>query len=402
MSNLKYWVWLSNLRGLGPQMKLTLLGNLLTPENIYYADEEELILAGADKRTVEALRDRSFDSAERILADCYRLGIRLLTIQDTEYPDRLRNIFDPPILLYLQGRMPLFDEEVAVAVVGSRRCTPYGVSSAETLSYAMAKQGALVLSGLARGIDTAALMGALRAGGPVAAVLGNGHDVIYPPENRGIYADVAAAGVLISEYPPGTAPEASHFPVRNRIMSGLSLAVLVVEAEERSGALITAHTALEQGRDVYAVPGPIDAPNSRGTNRLLRDGAGLVAEAGDLLRNYGEQYPHKLRLQAVAPIQPLGYAYRQVEKLSREVEKEERQEEKEALPVLRLSETDTITDDQLQILRALEEGTLHVDELIEKTQLPARRVLSALTMLELENYVQQGKAKYFTLAVTLA
>ena len=401
MSNLKYWVWLADLRGLGSQMKLALLRNFLTPEAIYYAEEEELILAGADRRTLAALADRRFDRAERILESCYRLGIRILTIQDTEYPDRLRNIYDPPLLLYIQGRMPLFDEEVAVAVVGSRRCTPYGVSAAEQLSYGMAKQGALILSGLARGIDTAALVGALRAGGCAAAVLGNGHDVIYPPENRGLYKDLAAAGVLISEYPPGTAPEGSHFPVRNRIMSGLSLAVLVVEAAERSGALITAHAALGQGRDVYAVPGPIDAPNSRGTNLLLRDGAGLVAEAGDLLRNYETLYPHKLRLRETAPLKTL-VCDCQEETAKRPAEKEAAKEKEEALPVLKLSEADRLTDDQRRILQALAEGPLHVDDLIETTQLPARRVLSALTMLELEHYVRQGRAKYFSLGVTLA
>ena len=146
----------------------------------------------------------------------------------------------------------------------------------------MAAGGAVVVSGLARGIDSAALRGALRAGGTVAAVLGNGTDVIYPPENQYLYEDVAAAGALVSEYPPGTPPDGRHFPVRNRILSGLSLAALVVEAPERSGALITAGTALEQGRDVFAVPGPIDAPASVGCNRLIRDGAGLASDAWDI------------------------------------------------------------------------------------------------------------------------
>lgn len=180
-------------------------------------------------------------------------------------------------------------------MVGTRDCTPYGVSCAEKLGHGLAAGGAVVVSGLARGIDSAALRGALRAGGTVAAVLGNGTDVIYPPENQYLYEDVAAAGALVSEYPPGTPPDGRHFPVRNRILSGLSLAALVVEAPERSGALITAGTALEQGRDVFAVPGPIDAPASVGCNRLIRDGAGLASDAWDILREYEARFPDKLR-----------------------------------------------------------------------------------------------------------
>lgn len=182
------------------------------------------------------------------------------------------------MLLYGRGALPLFDEEAAIAVVGTRSCTPYGVAVAEEFGYEMAKQGALVVSGMARGIDAAAQRGALRAGGLTAAVLGGGVDVVYPAENRRLYEDIAAVGVLLSEYPPGTEPRSGHFPVRNRIMSGLTLASVVVEAPPRSGALITAHLALDQGRDVFAVPGPITAeasprlqrthPRGRGTREL--------------------------------------------------------------------------------------------------------------------------------------
>jgi len=391
---LKYWLWLTNLRGLSNQTRLALLRHFGTPEDIYYADEGEILLTeGITRQQAALLADHDLTAANRILADCQRLNINLLTLQDAAYPSRLKNIYDPPCLLYYKGRMPAFDEEAAIAVVGTRDCTPYGVACAEKLSYGMASGGALIVTGLAAGVDSAAARGALRAGGTVAGVVGNGLDVPYPYENRYLYEDVAAAGVLISEYPPGTRPAASHFPVRNRILSGLALATLVVEAPERSGALITANTALEQGRDVFAVPGPIDAENSVGCNHLIRDGAGLVSEAWDILREYEARFPDKLR-QKESREEPevLGYQARQ-------------KEEPRVVPPA-LDPTDPalgLTDDQIRLLRLLpEEEPIQVDDLIELSGIPTRRVLSALTMLEIENYVTQHSGKHYTRAVTLS
>ena len=284
---LKYWVWLSELKGLRNQTKLALLRRFGDPESIFYADPDELMLTeGADPGQLKLLENHDLAPADKILADCQRLDIQLLTFSDAAYPGRLKNIYDPPALLYYKGKLPLLDDLLSVAVVGTRDCTPYGVACAEKLGFGLASGGAVVVSGLAKGIDAAATRGALRAGGVTIGVAGNGLDVHYPYESRYLYEDVAASGVLFSEYPPGTEPAPGHFPVRNRILSGLSLAALVVEAPERSGALITAMTALEQGRDVFAVPGPIDAPTSVGCNRLIRDGAGLVTDASDILREY--------------------------------------------------------------------------------------------------------------------
>ena len=223
---------------------------------------------------------------------------------DAAYPGRLKNIYDPPALLYCKGRLPLLDDLLCVAVVGTRDCTPYGVACAEKLGFGLASGGAAVVSGLAKGIDAAAIRGALRAGGVTVGVVGNGLDVYYPYESRYLYEDVASAGILLSEYPPGTEPASGHFPVRNRIISGLSLAALVVEAPEKSGALITAATALEQGRDVFAVPGPIDAPASVGCNRLIRDGAGLVSDASDILREYEGRFVLNLKESREQPRNP--------------------------------------------------------------------------------------------------
>ena len=392
MSALKFWLWLTELPGLTNQTRLALLRHFPTPEDVYYADPAEVLLTeGITREQAELLEDKDCAAAERVLADCGELGLHIVTISDAIYPNRLRNIFDPPCLLYVRGRLPAFDDEAAVAVVGTRDCTPYGVSCAEKLGFGLAAGGALVVSGLARGIDSAALRGALRGGGTVTAVLGNGLDVVYPRENRYLYEDIAASGALLSEYPPGTPPEGRHFPVRNRIMSGLSLATLVVEAPERSGALITAGTALEQGRDVFAVPGPIDAPASVGCNRLIRDGAGLVTDAWDILAAYAPRFPEKLHREG-AREEPavLGYQARQ------------RTEPKEVPPSLSLSNNDlSLTDDQIRLLRTLTEEPMLVDDLIEETEIPTRRVLSALTVLEIEHLVTQHPGKRYTRAVTL-
>ena len=392
MSALKYWVWLTELPGLHNQTRLQLLEHFQTPEDIYYADPAELLLTEGITREQAALfSDHRLESADRILADCAALDLRILTLQDADYPSRLKNIYDPPCLLYIRGRLPALDEEAAVAVVGTRTATPYGITAAEKLSYGLAAGGAVVVTGLARGIDAAAARGALRAGGTPVGVLGNGIDVVYPAESRYLYEDVAAAGALVSEYAPGTAPAKPHFPARNRIMSGLSVATLVVEAPEKSGALITAETALEQGRDVFAVPGPIDAPMSRGCNRLIRDGAGLAAESWDLLREYEDRFPEKLKAErAQAEPEAVGWKARQ------------KTEAKPVPPSLSLSKNDlSLTDDQIRLLQALTEEPQLVDDLIEQTEIPARRVLSALTVLELENLVTQHPGKRYTRAVTL-
>ena len=402
MAALKYWVWLTTLPGLGQRTKLQLLEHFASPEEIYFAPEEELLLAeGVTKTQCALLADKSLDRAEKVLEDCAKDGQFLLTMDDAAYPARLRNIYDPPLLLYGKGSLPLFDEEVAVTVVGTRSCTPYGVKAASELGYELAKQGALLVSGMAKGIDGEALRGALRAGGFTAAVLGSGADVVYPAANRRLYEDIAATGVILSEYPPGTEPRGEHFPVRNRLLSALSVATLVVEAPERSGALITAATALEQGREVFAVPGPFDAPMSRGCNGLIREGAGLVCEAWDVLSFYESRYPHKLRLlRAKLPPLPKGAPETESGEPAKPVEEAP---PAPALPVLDISQDPGgLTDDQIAVLSVLHTDipTLTDDAAI-LADLPVRRVLSALTVLEIDGYVCRQGARGFLRTVEL-
>ena len=397
MSALKYWVWLAECRGVSNQARLALLRHFGSPEDVFYADTGEILLTeGLTREQAKALEDHKLDKADKILADCQRLGLRILTIQDAEYPGRLQNIYDPPCLLYVKGRLPAIDETAAVAVVGTRDCTPYGVACAEKLGYGLASGGAVVVSGLAKGIDAAASRGALRAGGVTVGVVGNGLDVHYPYESRYLYEDIAAAGALLSEYPPGTEPAGNHFPARNRIISGLSLATLVVEAPERSGALITAETALEQGRDVFAVPGPIDAPASVGCNRLIRDGAGLATESWDVLREYQNRYPHKLH--------PDGEKLPPLPKKSDIFYPERSKKPKTApsgLPVINVRRNaEGLTDDQIKVLQILDDKVpMLTDDIALRANVPVRRILSAVTMLEIDGFTRQEGLRKFVRTV---
>ena len=386
--------------GIGVKGAVHLLGIFGDARGIFAAAPEELAMKAALREDIirNIVHRKGFAAAEKELGYCRRNSIVAIASTDPEFPALLREIPDYPHVLYLKGNAAALSAR-CVAMVGTRACTPYGTQSAEKIAYGLAKQGALVVSGAARGIDSAAHRGALRAGGVTVAVLGNGLDVVYPEENAGLYRDIAATGALLSEYPPGTAAEGWHFPIRNRIISGLCLATVVVEAPlERSGALITANTALEQGRDVFAVPGPIDASASRGCNRLIADGAGLVSESWDILREYQAMYPHKILGERVELPHALGYQARTEQA---EAKAAETPAEAEALPALDLTGDHGLTDDQMKLLRELAQGEKQVDDLIELTQIPARRVLSALTMLELDGYVAQSGGKRFSIQVEL-
>ncbi len=405
MAALKYWVWLTTLPGLTDSSKMLLMEHFSSPEDIYYADEEALWqVDGLKKEQAALLGSKSLAAADRILSDCARKDIFIITMADALYPDRLRNIYQPPLLLYGKGAMPLFDEEAAVAVVGTRSCTPYGIKCAEKLGYELTQQGGMVVSGMAKGVDGAAMRGALRFGGFTCGVLGGGVDVVYPAENRRLYEDIAATGVLLSEYPPQTLPEAWHFPVRNRIISGLSVAAVVVEAPVKSGALITAENAMEQGRDVFAIPGPVDAPNSAGCHRLIREGAILATCAWDILGEYESRFPHKLR-RAAPPMPPLPRLAGEP-KLAAEKPKTNasRPEEAEvpALPCLTAEELAGLSDEQRTVLRALRtDAPLLTDQLAEDSGLPIQRVLPALTLLEISGWAAQNGARSFVRTVAL-
>jgi DNA processing protein len=404
MASLKYWIWLTTRRGLGLQGTLRLLDAFGDPARVYFADPAEY--RQFSQAAQASLLDKSLDRAEEILGLCDSLGIRLLTLQDAQYPERLRNLDDPPLLLYLKGKLFSFDEEVAVGLVGAREATPYGISMAGRLGLELARGGALLVSGIAQGIDAAGLRGALKGGGPVVSVLAGGIDVVYPRENRGLYQDVAAAGVLISEYPPGTLHKGSHFPHRNRLISGLSLGVVAVEGRVASGTLITARLALEQNRDVFAVPGPADGPMSQGTNLLIQRGeAKLVTCAGDILEEYSALYPEKLRRPA--PLSPAQQEARLAGPAEQErleeapCEKKEIDKGENRAYIDWKDHREKFTEDERDILLALAGGDLGADDLIEATQIPARRVLSGLTLLQVQGMVEERPGRRFHACVLL-
>ena len=325
-----------------------------------------------------------------------------MTLQDADYPERLRQLPDPPLALYIRGRTFAFDEEAAVCMVGAREATPYGIGSAGRLGLELARGGALVVSGMAQGIDTASVQGALKGGGPVVSVLGGGVDVPYPRENRWLYEDVAAAGALISEYPPGTEHRGEHFPVRNRILSGLCLGVVAVECRPHSGTMITVDWALEQNRDLFAVPGNIDAPMSQGPNLLIQQGAKLVTSGRDILEEYWDRFPAKL--SPGEPLSPAAAAARLETAACPAPAPAEREEApvapgRERIPAA--EQRDRFTDDELALIAALGGRRRSADELVEAAQIPARRVLSALTMLQVQGAVEEGPDRRFSALVEL-
>jgi DNA processing protein len=315
---------------------------------VFAAGDRELQCAGVRREVRAGLRKFARESeVEAQLARLDRAGGRVVTWSDASYPELLRQIHDPPLLLFVLGELSERDA-YAVAVVGSRDASPYGRQMTALLCEGLAAHGITIVSGLARGIDAAAHAAALRAGGRTIAVLGSGIDVIYPSEHHRLHMQIAAHGAVVSEYLMGTPPDAENFPGRNRIISGVSLGAVVVEATERSGSLITAQYAAEQGREVFAVPGPVGA-RSRGPHRLLRDGAGLVESAEDVLR---EIAPH-LRAATVR------------------------------LPQPSLSETEAT------LLAQLDNSPRTIDELLVRTGLSAAAVLESLLVLELRGVVRQ-------------
>lgn len=282
-----YWVWFDMLEGISLRQKLTLLEHFSTPENIYNTNDYTQI----PPEMAKALSDKDLKAAKTRINICNRRGIEILPFGDDAYPERLRNIADPPLILYYKGILPDFSRQPAIGVVGTRKATPYGLNTAKEISKQISECGGIIVSGGAKGIDAAALQGAVDAKAPSVAVLGSGVDVEYPYQNRPLFTKMREYGCLISEYPPGTKPAPWQFPARNRIISGMSNGVLVVEAPQVSGALITAKDALEQGRDVFVIPGNIDLPTFVGSNSLLREGATAVFSGWDVVKEYAAFYP---------------------------------------------------------------------------------------------------------------
>ncbi len=409
---LVHWIWLSTRTNLPDRVKGNLLQHFRDAEDIYYAEPEAFSIAdGLTEDGLASLQDKNLSYAQSILRQCDEKNIHILTLRDAAYPARLRNIIDPPMVLYYKGRLPEFDSLPLIAVVGTRKATPYGLTTAKRMGYQIASCGGIVVSGMAYGIDGMAMKGALTAGSPVIGVLGCGVDVVYPQSNRSLFADVERHGCLLSEFAPGTEPFKWNFPKRNRIISGLSCGVLVIEAPQNSGALITARQAAEQGRDVFAVPGNIDMPTCAGSNALLRDGAIMAGSGWDVLEEYRAQFPDKIQNRCKPGMQ-MAYPD-EVEKAAVEAEKplpkvaqkpklfggkkEKQKKEIDNGGDTQYSDAENkrpaLTADEQTILALVEQGKTLVDDMMASTNLPAGAVLAALTMLEVKGLLTRLPGK---------
>jgi DNA processing protein len=351
VKDLDSWVGLSLTPGVGGVLFRRLVVAFGSPEGALKASPHDLgRVEGVGPSVIASLRRFDWkNTAEKEIRSSEKIGARILTWDDEQYPPNLKQIYDPPPILYVLGKVTPEDRG-AIAVVGSRYPTTYGKMAAERIALGLGKLGVTVVSGLARGVDSRAHQGALASGGRTIGVLGCGIDIIYPPENRDLFDRVSAQGALISEFPLKTPPDSDHFPIRNRIISGISLGVVVVEATLRSGSLITARFALEQGREVYALPGNADSARSEGTNRLIKQGAKLVLQAEDIVE---EILPHLRQSPRPAPPKP---------RLSEEEEK---------------------------VLSVLEREATHIDPIASKAGLSSSKVAAALLSLEMAGHVKQ-------------
>lgn len=404
-----HWLWLSTRPAMSDRMRAMLLQHFQDAEDIYFADPQAYAVAeGISQEAMAALQDKELAQAERLMEECNRKHIHILTYRDAAYPNRLRNIPDPPVVLYYKGRLPDFDGSPVIAVVGTRSASPYGLTVAKRMGSQIAACGGLVLSGMAYGIDGMAMRGALSAGAPVVGVLGCGVDIVYPLSNRALFADTEQCGCILSEFAPGTPPSKWNFPKRNRLLSGLSCGVLVVEAPERSGALITAERAAEQGRDVFVVPGNIDMPSCAGSNALLRDGAIAVSSGWDVLEEYAALYPDKIHrnttaskqmaypdeVEKVAQQEPLKVA-QPVEKVRRGQRKNKKEIDKSKTSQYSDAEikAPVLSAEETRIVELIHQGAELVDDIIAKTGMAAGVVLAVLTMLEIKGVVTRLPGK---------
>ena len=349
MSDTENWLRLAKLES--PKKAIDLVDYFGSPEAVFEARADELAqVDGITKRMVERIGIIAKEPVDDKLRAMEKLNARMITYRDPEYPRNIRQIYDPPAVLFVMGDI-VEEDRFAVAIIGTRVATEYGKSMAVKISKDLAKRGLCVVSGGARGIDTAAHTAAVQVGGRTIAVLGSGLDVVYPPENRGLFARIAQSGAVISEFVPGTRPDAWRFPARNRLVSGLSLGVLVIESKISGGAMITATHAAEQGRDVWALPGGTDSVVSEGPHRLIKEGAKLIESADDILEELG-------------------------------IEPEEIRREKQAVPR-------DLSPEQQSIIQVLNLHPKHIDEIIQECRLTPATANSALTLLEMLGLVRR-------------
>lgn len=364
------WLKLSLVPEIGPMRGLKLLEKFKSPQAILRAPLGELAqVENVGKQVAERIvKNREKIDLEKQLKLIEENKVKIITLVSESYPQALKAIFDPPLVLFVKGEISPLDY-FSVAIVGTRLASVYGRQMSQKLSGQLVEKGLTVVSGGARGIDTEAHKAALRAGGRTIAVLGCGLDITYPSENKRLFEEISKKGALVSEFPLGTKPDKINFPIRNRIISGLSLGVVVIEAPLKSGALITVRHAIEQGREVFSVPGEADKFTSYGTNQLIRDGAKLVENAEDILSE----------LQAV------------IRARMNEIKKEKIEEPKKQSIELDLK----LNAEEQEVYNLIPEKNTHIDEIADKSRLKIGKVFSVLTRLELKKLIKQLPGKIF-------
>jgi len=365
MEQLLPWFELKDTPGIGNHLFKRLIERFETPDRVFEAPAKEITgVEGMSNRLASVIKKhRRSDTAKREIEETFKRGFGIITQKDPAYPPLLLEIPDPPPFLYAYGRLePIVSK---IAVVGSRNATPYGITMAKRLSVNLAAMGVTIVSGMALGIDTAAHKGALAGGQKTVAVLGSGLGRIYPARNRNLFHRIAENGAVVSEFPLFTEPEPHHFPIRNRIISGMSLGTVVVEASRRSGSLITARLAAEQNREVFALPGSVQSFKSTGTHTLIKQGAKLVEHAGDVL----EEFSHLMALKKTA----------------------EGKNQQQVHSALKLSEKES------NVVKAIGPYPCHIDDLVRSLDMEPGKLSGLLLQLELKGVVQQLPGKQFVL-----
>ncbi len=400
-----YWVWLSTKFEYSGNKAVELLRMLKTPKDIYEADKQTLIQTGILSRAdVAKLVNKQLNTSEDIIKDCEKKGIDIIAYDDALYPIRFKNIYAPPMVLYVKGDISGIDDEVAIGVVGTRKASDYGKKLTGNLCYELTRAGSVIISGCAVGIDTYAHWGALKAGGRTIAVLGCGLDVNYPAASAKLKKAILKKGALISEVPPGVGASRKIFPIRNRLISGLSLAVLVTEAPFRSGSLITAEHAIEQGKDLFCVP-PHDIydDNFSGVAKYLRDGATPVFSAKDIMFEYYSEYAHKLKAQIVfktyiVPTKKKNYNTNYKRSENQEIPEIEKTE-KPTEYITKEWQND-LSDEHKKVFDYLEFDPIGIDSICYDLDMELNKVLSILTELELYDYVMSFSGRRYSLIKT--
>ncbi len=367
------WIALNMIRGIGPRTANLLLDHFGAPANIFAASRAALIAQGLKPPTIEQLHDTEIlAKAQAEIERLTAIDTQVITLADASYPQLLREIYDPPIVLYVKGDINAALTLPTIAVVGSRRCSTYGTNAANFLARELAAHGVAIISGLARGIDGAAHRGALEAAGKTIGVIGTGMDVMYPKEHQKLAEEIVVNGAVISEFPLGTPPLAQNFPYRNRVISGLCYGVLVIEASEHSGSLITARLASEQGREVFAVPGNITSQTSFGPNFLIKDGAKLVQHWRDVV----EEFPQHLKESLLGV--------------------KSRSDVQESTPIQPLFEAVALSPNEQQLLTLLAADVAsHIDELLLSSGLSSPALTSALLGLEMKDRIRALPGKCY-------